>query len=155
MVQKELLSIQKRGEDLRRAGKFDHPFNLSLELLGQAQNAMSVASLNADSSGDKDCLWVETLSSCSPEEDPFHQCHTKDLAKRKSEAVAKISEILPPREMIIIKARFGLDGEPPVKLVDLARTLGISSTWVDQLQKSAMKKLRLAFEDEQDLLLSN
>lgn len=155
MVQKEVLGILKRGDNLRTADEFDATFNLSLELLTQAQSAMSVSSLNRDIGESKDCLWVETLSSFSEGDDPVHQCHIRDLAKIKHEALSKISEILSPREMTIIKARFGLGGETPAKLVDLARSLGISSTRVDQLQKSAMEKLRLALEEKKDLLLSS
>ena len=50
--------------------------------------------------------------------------------------------VLDERERIIIKHRFGLDGEEPKTLTEVGELLGISRERVRQIEQRALKKLR-------------
>ncbi len=61
-----------------------------------------------------------------------------DLRQALSGAMAD----LPPREQRILQARFGLDGQEPRTLAEIATELGITAERVRQLQEAAMGRLK-------------
>lgn len=53
-----------------------------------------------------------------------------------------ISERLTPREQLIIRMRYGIDGTSPLTQRETARRLGISRSYVSRIEKKALSKLR-------------
>jgi RNA polymerase primary sigma factor len=68
------------------------------------------------------------------EEDPS----TDDL----DEDVRAMFKVLNPREQLVLKLRFGLNGEHWHSLIQVARVLGVSKERVRQIQERALEKLR-------------
>ncbi len=56
--------------------------------------------------------------------------------------VREIVQTLDEREQVILRLRFGLDGEPPKTLDEIGKKLGFSSERIRQLQNDALKKVR-------------
>jgi len=54
---------------------------------------------------------------------------------------------LDPRERTVIACRFGLGGQPPQTLMEVARRLGLSKERVRQIEVSALASLRIAIEE--------
>ncbi len=63
------------------------------------------------------------------------------LAQELKQAVAKALHTLPPREQIVIRRRFGLDG-PEQTLRAIGEELGIEKERVRQIVESALRNLR-------------
>ena len=59
----------------------------------------------------------------------------------------KISETLKDREKTIINLRFGLDGNKPKTQIEIAKSLGISRSYVSRIETKAINKLAKTFED--------
>jgi RNA polymerase primary sigma factor len=57
-------------------------------------------------------------------------------------AIRQLLDHLPPREQKVLRLRFGLGGEPPRTLEDIADQFGISHERVRQLERRALQKLR-------------
>ena len=51
------------------------------------------------------------------------------------------------REAALIRARYGLDGAPPLTQRETAAKLGISRSYVSRIEKKALEKLRRALEN--------
>lgn len=67
--------------------------------------------------------------------------------KIKSEKLYKyIEEILPFRDQIIIKLRYGLNGTIPLTQREVAEKLGISRSYVSRIEKKAILLLRKRFD---------
>lgn len=66
--------------------------------------------------------------------------------KIKSEQLYKyIEEILSPREKIIIKLRYGLNGKLPLTQREVAKKLNISRSYVSRIEKKSLLTLRKRF----------
>ena len=66
--------------------------------------------------------------------------------KIKSEQLYKyIDEILSPREKIIVKLRYGLDGKLPLTQREVAKKLNISRSYVSRIEKKSLLTLRKRF----------
>lgn len=66
-----------------------------------------------------------------------------------SNALAQVPvllQVLDPRELKIIEARFGLDGQKPRTLEEMGQQFGITRERIRQLQNIALKKLRRALQ---------
>ena len=70
----------------------------------------------------------------APEEEP-RMDHVRD-------SLGTIFQVLDAREQVVLKRRFGLNGEPRQTLVQVSRALGVSKERVRQLQDRALKKIR-------------
>ena len=69
--------------------------------------------------------------------------------KIKTENLAKyIDEVLSPRERIIIKFRYGLDGVRQLTQREVAARLGISRSYVSRIEKKSLLLLRKKFENK-------
>lgn len=67
--------------------------------------------------------------------------------KIKSEQLYKyIDEILSPREKIIIKLRYGLDGKVPLTQREVAKQLNISRSYVSRIEKKSLQTLKKRFD---------
>jgi DNA-directed RNA polymerase sigma subunit (sigma70/sigma32) len=49
---------------------------------------------------------------------------------------------MPDRERKVLERRFGLDGEQPARLSEVARELGLSRERVRQIERNALARLR-------------
>ena len=61
-------------------------------------------------------------------------------------ALALLAEALDGREKQVIEMRYGLTGKEPQPQHEVARTLGISRSYVSRIEKKALEKLRRALE---------
>ena len=61
---------------------------------------------------------------------------------------ALIDQCLDPREASIIRLRFGVGGSRPLTQRETAKLCGISRSYVSQLEKRALEKLRRKLEEE-------
>src|SRR5205823_8853322 len=52
--------------------------------------------------------------------------------------------ILKPREQIVLKLRFGLDGQSRHSLTQVSKVLDVSKERIRQIQERALQKLRIA-----------
>ena len=59
-----------------------------------------------------------------------------------SKIYSQIKEVLSDRELEIIIKRYGLDGSDGMTQNELAKTLGISRSYVSRIEKKALEKLR-------------
>jgi len=77
---------------------------------------------------------------------PDERALAPDTVLDDNEAVARLNELLQqldPRERMILFMRYGLDGHPPRTLNEVSRTIGRTRERVRQIQKRALKKLRV------------
>ncbi|MBP3421086.1 MAG: RNA polymerase sporulation sigma factor SigK [Lachnospiraceae bacterium] len=59
-----------------------------------------------------------------------------------------LERVLSGRELQVIRLRYALDGNREMTQREIGRLLGISRSYVSRIEKKALKKLRLALEDD-------
>jgi RNA polymerase sigma factor (sigma-70 family) len=65
------------------------------------------------------------------------------LAPRlRREVLQQLVDRLPERERTVLRMRYGLDGEPPRTMREVARRLGLTAEGVRQVELRALAKLR-------------
>ena len=64
------------------------------------------------------------------------------LDKLLSEELSTMLATLPPRDRRLIESRFGLTGEDPMTLAEVASTLGVSRERVRQIEGRTLLRLR-------------
>ncbi len=64
-----------------------------------------------------------------------------DLKIKIKELYSKMKNILKDRERIIIELRFGLDGKKPKTQNEIAKSMGISRSYVSRIETKAISKL--------------
>ncbi len=60
----------------------------------------------------------------------------------RREAIARALDVLPPRDRRVLTLYFGLEGNRPMTLQEIARELGVTRERVRQLRDRALKRLR-------------
>jgi RNA polymerase primary sigma factor len=122
------------GDDRERTTRSDPParaFSPSIEQVFAATRP--VLSLDAPTRFDESTaigeFLIPTEQEISPADDP--QLSVGDLVKT-----------LGPREQLILRLRFGLEGESPRTLIEVSKVLGVSKERVRQIQDRALQKLR-------------
>lgn len=65
------------------------------------------------------------------------------LKMNKKELLRAIQEELTPREKIVIKRRYGLEGNEEETQRQVAKSMGISRSYVSRIEKKALEKLQL------------
>ena len=73
---------------------------------------------------------------------PYEQLEAKTVAGMLRDMV----KTLDPREVTILRARFGLDGAPAQTLDEVGRKVGLTRERIRQLQNLALTKLRNMIE---------
>ena len=66
--------------------------------------------------------------------------------ERKQQLHRAVQTCLTPQQRQVIVARYGLDGSRPQKQWEVAKTTGISRSYVSRIEKKALEKLRKALE---------
>jgi RNA polymerase primary sigma factor len=99
-----------------------------------------VISLDAPSRYNDTTPIVEFL--IPPDEDDGRVDDTHD-------SVGDLITTLDSREQLILKLRFGLEGETPRTLIEISHVLGVSKERVRQIQDRALKRLRTSPKGDQ------
>lgn len=63
--------------------------------------------------------------------------------------VRSLLDALPPRDLYVLRMRFGLDGGPELTLDEIGHTLSVSRERIRQIEARALQKLRLRSEEKQ------
>ncbi len=91
-------------------------------------------SLDDSSSG----FLLENIQSESETSDPERQLAFKIMCAGLNKALKR----LPEREQLLLRLRYGLDGQPAKTQVELSRIFGLSRERLRQLEQGAIRKLR-------------
>ncbi len=78
------------------------------------------------------------------EDDMFDAVSTAEM---RTQVRQSVDTALDAREAALIRARYGLDGAPPLTQRETAAKLGISRSYVSRIEKKALEKLRRALEN--------
>ncbi|MBK8975967.1 MAG: sigma-70 family RNA polymerase sigma factor [Planctomycetes bacterium] len=144
-VQKAYRKIKRAQEEVQHvtgtvadltivAGRVDMPIDRVEEILAVRRFAVS---LDAAVGGDDGFSLGQTLHDDSA--DPIPEAIREgDLG---SELRAVLAD-LPDRERTILVRRFGLDGQEPETLAEIAKDFGVTAERVRQLQKAALERLQ-------------
>ena len=80
----------------------------------------------------------------------YHDSNVAEAVARR-EQIQKIREnmesVLNGREVFIIQRRYGLGGERELTQREIAKTLGISRSYVSRMEKKALMKLKKIISD--------
>jgi RNA polymerase sporulation-specific sigma factor len=86
---------------------------------------------------------LELMDVVSDDCDLLEMVTARESAVRLRRAVA---ECLTEQEQLVIRLRYGLDGEAPRRQREVAEVTGISRSYVSRIEKRALEKLRKALE---------
>jgi len=109
---------------------------------GAKKNSLDVSineEIDSDSDGNALTLMDIMATDDSIVEDLDRKIKTEKLPQY-------ISESLTPREKLIIKLRYGLDGRNALAQREVAKMLKISRSYVSRIEKKALEKLRKRYE---------
>lgn len=82
---------------------------------------------------------------CAEGTDAFEALSVREDVERLRKI---LSGTLNRRELEVIKLRYGLFGEKELTQREIGQLMGISRSYVSRIEKKALKKLRIAFEDD-------
>ena len=70
------------------------------------------------------------------------------ISRRESvtRLMAALEDCLSRQEQQVIRLRYGLGGQPPLRQREVAQTTGISRSYVSRIEKRALEKVRNALE---------
>jgi len=78
--------------------------------------------------------FVEDKRSPAPAQAAYHQI--------LRERIRSVLETLPPREAQVIRLRYGIDGNPPLTLEEIAGKFGLTRERIRQIENKALRRLR-------------
>ena len=78
------------------------------------------------------------------EDDMFDAVSASEM---RAQVRQSVDTALDARESELVRARYGLDGAPPLTQRETAAKLGISRSYVSRIEKKALEKLRRALEN--------
>lgn len=109
---------------------------------GAKKNALDI-SINEEIDSDSDGNALTLIDIMSADDNIV-----EDLDRKiKTEKLPRyINECLTPREKLIIKLRYGLDGRNPLTQREVAKMLKISRSYVSRIEKKALLALRHKYE---------
>jgi RNA polymerase primary sigma factor len=99
--------------------------------------AICPASLDARIDGEDVGSYAEAVA-----DERAESLYGKLDGKARTVMVRGIVQTLDEREQVILRLRFGLEGDSPKTLDEIGQELGLSSERVRQLQSAALKKVR-------------
>lgn len=111
--------------------------------------AIRPASLDAQFDGEDIGNYADTVAD-ERAEAPYEKLD----GKARTVMVRGIVQTLDKREQVILRLRFGLEGDSPKTLDEIGRELGLSSERVRQLQNAALKKVRRRINNFENRSLS-
>ena len=94
---------------------------------------------------DKEGNSLELLDVVGVDDTMLDDIHDRDSALRLRQLVR---DCLTARESEIIRLRYGLGGTVPLTQREIAASFGISRSYVSRIEKRALEKLRLEFQEE-------
>jgi len=100
---------------------------------------------DATSDDDDDALIAPSSYIASPTHDPAQQLESTDWQQQRNDALAESLQTLDERSRDIIMSRW-MDEESKATLHELAAKYGVSAERIRQLEKNAMKKVRVYLE---------
>jgi RNA polymerase primary sigma factor len=100
--------------------------------------AIRPASLDAPVGGDEDSASYAEVVPDENASTPYEQLEESTVTEMLGDLVKE----LPPREISILRDRFGLDGRKELTLEEVGQKLGVTRERVRQLQNIALEKLR-------------
>ena len=68
----------------------------------------------------------------------YRRLNQEELKKIFDDAL----KILPPKEKLVVRSHFGLNGQQKRTLAEIGKKLGVSREYVRQIKEKALKKLR-------------
>ncbi|SMC19639.1 RNA polymerase, sigma 38 subunit, RpoS [Andreprevotia lacus DSM 23236] len=104
------------------------------KLMELAENTLSLDSLTASESGEGQADILPDLHAPGPEQEMF----SKQLHRHMHDGLRKLT----PRHRLVLLRRFGIAGQEPNTLIELAEEMGLSPERVRQLQAEAINALR-------------
>lgn len=107
-----------------------------VEVVARILDAPRMESLDAPAGAD----FTATVGDTVP--DPELGVEQQVAARMLDAGVEVGLRVLDPREYFVVSRRFGLDGEPPARLVTLGEHLGLSREAVRQIEAKALAKLQ-------------
>lgn len=81
---------------------------------------------------------------CAEGTDAFELLSTREDVEKLRKI---LTDALSTRELEVIKLRYGLAGEHEMTQREIGHLMGISRSYVSRIEKKALRKLRIAFED--------
>ncbi len=108
----------------------------------QKRNAGEL-SLSETIDTDKDGNSLSLMDVVSTDIDLSEELDVRESCKQLRQSM---EQVLTPREMKIITARYGLNNQKPQTQREIAATCGISRSYVSRIEKKALEKLRNAFD---------
>ena len=81
---------------------------------------------------------------CADGTDAFELLSTREDVEKLRKI---LTDALSTRELEVIKLRYGLAGEHEMTQREIGQLMGISRSYVSRIEKKALRKLRIAFED--------
>ena len=109
---------------------------------GTKKNALDV-SINEEIDSDTDGNALTLMDIMSSEDDIVENLDKKIQTEKLPEY---INETLTPREKLIIKLRYGLDGKDPLTQREVAKMLKISRSYVSRIEKKALSELKRRYD---------
>ena len=97
--------------------------------------------LDVDSEGNG----LSVMDVVASEENMVERIGDEEICARLKDCVERE---LSPREALIIKIRYGLEGEAPKTQRETAQLCGISRSYVSRIEKKALEKLRAALGED-------
>lgn len=97
--------------------------------------------LDVDSEGNG----LSVMDVVASEENMVEKIGDEEICARLKDCVERE---LTAREALIIKIRYGLDGEAPKTQRETAQVCGISRSYVSRIEKKALEKLRCALGED-------
>ena len=109
---------------------------------GTKKNALDV-SINEEIDSDTDGNALTLMDIMSSDDDIVENLDKKIQTEKLPEY---INETLTPREKLIIKLRYGLDGKDPLTQREVAKMLKISRSYVSRIEKKALSELKRRYD---------
>lgn len=86
---------------------------------------------------------LELMDVLGEDTDLTERLCAQELSRQLHQAMARC---LTEQEQLVLRLRYGLDGQSPRRQREVAQSTGISRSYVSRIEKRALEKLRRALE---------